>query len=57
MPTGTQALSLLGALKEALFALETERLSGRGSEEEYQQLKASLEVVLRLALERETATR
>jgi hypothetical protein len=47
----------LGALKEALFALETERLSGRTSEEEYRQIKASLEVVLRQALERETAKR
>jgi hypothetical protein len=49
--------SFLGALKEALFALETERLSGRTSEEEYRQIKASLEVVLRQALERETAKR
>jgi hypothetical protein len=53
---GTDA-SFLGALKDALFALETERLSGRTSEEDYRQLKASLEVVLRQALERETAKR
>jgi hypothetical protein len=50
-------LGLLGALKEAIFALETERLSGQTSEDEYRQLKASLEVVLRQALERETARR
>ena len=56
---GSQAgpLGFLGALKDALFALETERLSGRTSDEEYQKLRASLEVVLRQALERETAHR
>jgi hypothetical protein len=48
---------LLGALKEALFALETERLSGQTTDEEYRRLKASLEVVLRQALERATVRR
>ena len=52
---GPASSGLLNALKEALFALETERLSGRTGEADYQQLKASLEVVLRQALERETA--
>lgn len=48
---------LLAALKEALFALETERLSGRTSEADYQQLKASLEVVIKQALEVGSARR
>jgi hypothetical protein len=50
-------LGLLGALKEAVFALETERLSGLTSEQDYQKLKTSLEVVLRQALEREAVRR
>ncbi|HEY0784589.1 MAG TPA: carboxypeptidase regulatory-like domain-containing protein [Acidobacteriaceae bacterium] len=48
---------LLAALKETLFALEAERLNGHISLEEYTQLKASLEVVLRQVLEHEAATR
>jgi hypothetical protein len=56
-PSSPASLGLLGALKEALFALETERLSGLTSEEDYQKLKASLEVVLRQALERDAVRR
>jgi hypothetical protein len=42
--------SLLAAMKEELFALETDRLQGRLSETEYLEQKAALEVVLRRAL-------
>jgi hypothetical protein len=42
--------SLLAAMKEELFALETDRLQGRLSESEYVEQKAALEVVLRRAL-------
>jgi 5-hydroxyisourate hydrolase-like protein (transthyretin family) len=44
--------SLLTAMKEELFALETDRLQGRLSESEYAEQKAALEVVLRRALVR-----
>jgi hypothetical protein len=44
--------SLLSAMKEELFALETDRLQGRLSESEYVEQKAALEVVLRRALGR-----
>jgi hypothetical protein len=43
---------LLAALKEELFALETDKLQGKLTEPEYQQQKAALEVVLRRALAR-----
>jgi hypothetical protein len=42
--------SLLTAMKEELFALETDKLQGRLSESEYLEQKAALEVVLRRAL-------
>jgi len=42
--------SLLGAMKEELFALETDKLQGRLTEKEYLEQKAALEVVLRRAL-------
>jgi hypothetical protein len=44
--------SLLAALKDELFALETERLEGRLTEAEYFEAKSALEVVLRRALSR-----
>ncbi len=44
--------SLLAAMKEELFALETDRLQGRLSESEYVEQKTALEVVLRRALGR-----
>ncbi|HUX43779.1 MAG TPA: hypothetical protein VMV57_03415 [Terracidiphilus sp.] len=44
--------ALLNALKEELFALESEKLSGTLSPEEYAQVKAALEVVLKRALKR-----
>jgi hypothetical protein len=49
---GTGSDSLLTAMKEELFALETDRLQGRLSESEYVEQKAALEVVLRRALSR-----
>jgi hypothetical protein len=51
-PVVTGADSLLAAMKEELFALETDRLQGRLSESEYVEQKAALEVVLRRALVR-----
>ncbi len=44
--------ALLAALKEELFAVETERLQGRLGETEYAEVKGALEVVLRRALGR-----
>jgi len=44
--------ALLQALKDELFALETDRLEGRLSEPQYAEQKAALEVVLRRALGR-----
>jgi hypothetical protein len=44
--------SLLTAMKEELFALETDRLQGRLTENEYLEQKTALEVVLRRALMR-----
>lgn len=43
---------LLTALKEELFAVETDKLQGRLTETEYVQQKSALEVVLRRALAR-----
>jgi 5-hydroxyisourate hydrolase-like protein (transthyretin family) len=42
--------ALLAALKEELFAVETDRLQGRLSESEYVEQKTALEIVLRRAL-------
>jgi hypothetical protein len=44
--------ALLAALKEELFAVETDKLQGRLTEEEYTEQKSALEVVLRRALVR-----
>jgi hypothetical protein len=43
---------LLDALKDELFALETDRLEGRISQEEYQQAKSALDRALGRALSR-----
>jgi hypothetical protein len=50
-----QRSSLLAALKDELFSLETERLEGKLSEAQYAELKSAFEVVLRRALSREGA--
>ena len=47
--------ALLAALKEELFAVETERLQGKLAEDDYAQLKGALETVLRRALNRQNA--
>jgi hypothetical protein len=44
--------ALLNALKEELFAVESERISGTIAPEEYAEVKAALETVLRRALKR-----
>ena len=46
---------LLGALKEELFSLETDRLQGKLSDSEYEQQKLALELVLRRALNKKPA--
>ena len=51
-PAAAGPSSLLAAMKEELFALETDRLQGRLSESEYAEQKTALEVVLRRALAR-----
>jgi len=48
-----QPESLLSALKDELFALETERLEGKLSDDEYSGLKSAFETVLRRALARQ----
>jgi hypothetical protein len=50
-----QRSSLLAALKDELFSLETERLEGKLSEAQYAELKSAFEVVLRRALSSEGA--
>ena len=45
--------NVLEALKEELFALETERLEGVIAPEEYDRQKAALEIVLKRALQRD----
>lgn len=47
--------ALLAALKDELFALESERVEGKLSDTEYAELKSALEVVLRRALTRQAA--
>jgi hypothetical protein len=45
--------ALLNDLKEELFALESERLNGTVSPEEYAETKAGLEAVLKRALKKQ----
>ncbi|HEV2274999.1 MAG TPA: carboxypeptidase regulatory-like domain-containing protein [Acidobacteriaceae bacterium] len=47
--------TLLAALKDELFAIETDRVQGRLSDSEYVELKSALELVLRRALSRQPA--
>lgn len=51
-PAATGPDALLTAMKEELFALETDKVQGRLSETEYAEQKSALEVVLRRALGR-----
>jgi hypothetical protein len=57
-PLGTRTHSeqLLQSLKEELFALETDHLQHRISDEDYVAQKAALELVLRRALQRANPT-
>jgi len=48
----TKSELLLDALKEELFAIESEKIAGRLTPEEYVEVKAALETVLRRALGR-----
>lgn len=45
--------ALLNALKEELFALESEKIAGTLAPEEYAKVKAALEIVLKRALKRQ----
>jgi hypothetical protein len=51
-PFAVGPTALLAALKEELFAVETDKLQGRLSESEYVEQKTALEIVLRRALQR-----
>jgi hypothetical protein len=51
-PSGGRG-DLLAALKDELFTLETDRLEGKLSEQEYAEQKSALETVLRRALSRQ----
>jgi 5-hydroxyisourate hydrolase-like protein (transthyretin family) len=49
----TKSQLLLEALKEELFAIESEKIAGKLSAEEYAEVKSALEIVLRRALSRQ----
>jgi hypothetical protein len=51
LPVGSNA-AILQVLKDELFALESEKLSGNLSAEEYDEVKAALETVLKRALKK-----
>ncbi len=51
-PAATKGQLLLEALKEELFAIESEKIAGKLSAGEYAELKSALETVLRRALNR-----
>ena len=55
LPAGgkTKGQLLLEALKEELFAIESEKVAGKMSAEEYAEVKPALEIVLRRALARQ----
>ena len=50
-----QPSSILSALRDELFTLESDRLTGRITQEQYDRVKPALEVVLQNALQRGTA--
>lgn len=53
--TPAPAGAMLAALKEELFAVETERLEGKLSEADYAQLRSALDIVMRRALARQNS--
>jgi hypothetical protein len=50
----TKSQLLLEALKEELFAIESEKIAGKLSADEYAEVKSALEIVLRRALSRQS---
>jgi len=52
-PVATGNAALLNALKEELFTLENEKITGKVTPAEYAQVKAALETVLKRALKRQ----
>ncbi len=50
--SGSHNAALMNVLKEEMFALESEKISGKLSPEEYAEQKDSLETVLKRALKR-----
>lgn len=55
-PVAGQPTSVLSALRDELFTLESDRLTGKISPEQYAKVKPALEVVLQHALERGKTT-
>jgi hypothetical protein len=51
-PAGTKRQILLDAMKDELFALETDKIEGKVSPEEYAEAKHALEIVLKRAFAR-----
>jgi hypothetical protein len=51
--TRSKSQLMLEALKEELFAIESEKIAGKLSPEEYAEVKSALEIVLRRALSRQ----
>ena len=49
--------SMLDALKEELFQLETDRLDGKISQQDYEKSKAGLDTLIRRQMERPAASR
>jgi hypothetical protein len=50
LPAGPEGV--LQVLRDELFAVETDRLSGKLPETEYQQLKAAYDIILKRAISR-----
>ena len=53
--THAQPTSVLNALRDELFTLESDRLTGRITQEQYARVKPALEIVLQNALQRSAA--
>jgi hypothetical protein len=54
-PTATGPASSLQALRDEMFTLETDKLSGKISPEDYAELKAAYDLVLKRAISRSTS--
>ncbi len=55
-PTASHPNTLLQVLKDETFAIETDRLEGRLSDSQYAELKSAMDIVLRRALARTSAS-